>query len=240
MVNWQVGQSTLKKAARTGPDCNASASERFTPFESAKVIGGALVPDGKAAIFLPPRKLRTRLLTLMCTPVEGLKIYARNPLDRFFLSGAPPQLIIAGPGHRCNPTAEGELVNIASFLSDVIHQQVLPKRVRRGEIGLAAAKFGNFLHEVDEAVITGKHKSIDQDSGALALGDFFERLGDNQWIEAEGILVNAAVFEGERGRLAVGDHDDLAHIFFLTRENSLRETQTFTGVGVVWTDLHAR
>ena len=114
-------------------------------------------------------------------------------------------------------------MDVAGFLSYVIHQQVLAKRVGRGEIGFAAAEFGDFLHEVDQAVIAGEHEGIDQDAGALAFGDFFERLGDDQRIEAEGVFVNAAVFEREGGRLAVGDHDDLAHVFFLARENSLRE-----------------
>lgn len=65
MVNWQVGQLTLKKAARTGPFCNVSASERFFPFVSDSEIGGAVSPDGKARNFLPPRKPRRWLFTLM-------------------------------------------------------------------------------------------------------------------------------------------------------------------------------
>ena len=86
-------------------------------------------------------------------------------------------------------------VNIPGLLTDVIHQKVLPERVRRREVGLAAAKLRDFLHEVNEAVIAGKHKGVDQNAGAFALGHFFERLRNYKRIEPEGILVNAAVFE---------------------------------------------
>jgi hypothetical protein len=58
MVNWQVGQLTLKKAARTGPFCNDSPSERLFPLVSDKEIGGAVSPDGKARNFFPPRQPR--------------------------------------------------------------------------------------------------------------------------------------------------------------------------------------
>ena len=73
-----------------------------------------------------------------------------------------------------------------------------------------------------------------------ALGHFFERLRDHQRIEAEGVLVDAAVFERQRRWLAVGDHDDLAHVLLLLRENALRQAQAFARVGVVRADLHAR
>ena len=72
------------------------------------------------------------------------------------------------------------------------------------------------------------------------LGDFLERLRHDQRIEAEGIFVDAAVFERQRGRLAVGDHHDLLHVFFLAREDALRQTQSFARVRVVRADLHAR
>src|SRR4029077_10052031 len=58
-------------------------------------------------------------------------------------------------------------------------------------------------------------------------------------IEAEGVFVNAAIFQGEGGRLAVGDHYNLAPVFFLTKQDALGHTQGFSGVGVVGADLHA-
>ena len=86
-------------------------------------------------------------------------------------------------------------VDLLGFALHVIHQQILAEGVRRGEVGLAAAHFRDFLDEVDEAVIAGEHKGIDHDAGALALVDFFERLADYEWIQTEGVFVNAAVFE---------------------------------------------
>src|SRR5579863_6416650 len=101
------------------------------------------------------------------------------------------------------------LMNVAGFAADIIHEQVLAKGVWRGEVGFAAAELGDLLHEVDEAVVAGEHESIDEDSGALALRHFLERLRDDKGIETEGILVNAPIFESKCGGLAVGDHDDL-------------------------------
>src|SRR5258706_7584537 len=50
-----------------------------------------------------------------------------------------------------------------------------------------------------EAVVTGEHEGVDQDSGALALVDFFEGLPDDEGVEAECVFVDAAVLEGQRG-----------------------------------------
>ena len=83
----------------------------------------------------------------------------------------------------------------------VIHQQILAERVGSGEVGFAAAHLRNLLHELHQAVIGSQHEGIDQDAGAFALRDFFERLADHQRIETEGILVDPAIFERERGRL---------------------------------------
>ena len=75
--------------------------------------------------------------------------------------------------------------------------------------------------------------------GALALVYFFERLADHERIETEGVFVDASVFQRERRGLAVGDHDDLAHVFFLAQQDALRHAQTFARVGVIRADLHA-
>ncbi len=40
--------------------------------------------------------------------------------------------------------------------------------------------------------------------------------------------------------LPVGDHDDLLHVFVLTREDALGEAKAFAGVGVVRANLDAR
>ena len=45
------------------------------------------------------------------------------------------------------------LVDVLDLLLHVIHQQVLPKGIRRGEVSLAAANFRHLLHEVNQAII---------------------------------------------------------------------------------------
>src|ERR1700733_13327582 len=94
-------------------------------------------------------------------------------------------------------------VDVSRLLSDIIHQKILAERVRRGEVGLAAAELRDFLHEVDQAVITGEHKGVNQDSSTLAFSHFFERLRHHKRIETERVLINASVFESERVRFAV-------------------------------------
>ena len=79
-------------------------------------------------------------------------------------------------------------MDIASLFADVVHEQILAEGVGRGEVGLAAAEFGDFLDEVDQAVIAGEHESIDENPGAFALRNFFQSLGDDQRIQAKAFL----------------------------------------------------
>ena len=72
-----------------------------------------------------------------------------------------------------------------------------------------------------------------------ARGDLRARLGDDERVEAEGVLVDAAVGLRQRRRLAVGDHDDLAHVLALPIENPAREAQAFARVRVVRADADA-
>ena len=89
-------------------------------------------------------------------------------------------------------------MNLARFARHVVHEEVLTEGVWRREIGFASAHFGDFLDEVDKAVVTGEHEGVDQNAGALAFVDFFESLADNERIEPEGVFVNATVFQSER------------------------------------------
>ena len=70
---------------------------------------------------------------------------------------------------------------------------------------------------MDQAVIACQHERVDDDAGFAALGDFLKSLRHDERVEAEGVLVNAAVFERQGRRLAIRDHDDLAHVFLLLR-----------------------
>src|SRR5258708_7804568 len=130
-------------------------------------------------------------------------------------------------------------VDVAGFALHEIHQQVLAEVLRGGEVGFAAAHLGDFLNEVDQGIVGGQHEGVDHDVGAFALVDFLQSFTDHKWVEAEGVFVDAAVVESERGRLAVGDHDDLAHVLALAEQNALGHAQAFASVGVKRTDLHA-
>jgi len=44
----------------------------------------------------------------------------------------------------------------------------MAQRVRRGEVGFAAAHLGYFLGRIALAVIGGEHESVDENAGALA------------------------------------------------------------------------
>ena len=74
------------------------------------------------------------------------------------------------------------LVNSFGLPGHVIHQQVLAEGVRSGEVSFAAAHLRHLLHKLHQAVVAGQHEGVDQDSGALALGNFFQRLAYHQRI----------------------------------------------------------
>ena len=96
------------------------------------------------------------------------------------------------------------------------------------------------MHELHELEVVGEHEGVDHDAGALAAAYFFERLGDDDGVEAESIFVDAAVVEGECGGFAVGDHDDLLHVFAGAAEDALSDAEAFASVGVVRADFDAR
>src|SRR6266850_1439643 len=130
-------------------------------------------------------------------------------------------------------------VDLFGFAGHVVHEEILAEGVGRGEVGFAAAHLGDLLDELDKGIVAGEHEGVDHDAGALALVDFLESLADNEGIEAEGVFVDAAVLQRESGRFSVGDHDDLAHIFFLAKQNALGHSKAFARVGVIRADLNA-
>src|ERR1700719_708759 len=87
------------------------------------------------------------------------------------------------------------LVDVAGLTANVIHQQVLAKRIGRREIRLATAQLRYFLHEMNQAIVAGEHESIDEYSGTLTFRNFLKRLCHNQRIKTKSIFVNAAIFE---------------------------------------------
>src|SRR5690349_17256789 len=141
--------------------------------------------------------------------------------------------------HLRGQTGTRWLVDRTCLAIHVVHQQVLPQRVWRGEVRLAAAELGNLLDELHQAVIAGQHEGVDQDALALAAVDLFERAADHQRIQTEGIAVNSTVLKRQSAGLAVGDHDDLLHIFTFLVEQTLRQDQAFARIGVIRAHLHA-
>ncbi len=108
------------------------------------------------------------------------------------------------------------------FALHVIHQKILPQVVWCGEIRFAFTHLGDFLNEIHQAIVRRQHEGVDQNAGSLALVHFLQSFSNNKWIESERVLVNASVLKRKRRRLAVGDHHDLAHVFALPQQNSLR------------------
>src|SRR5262249_34085750 len=78
-------------------------------------------------------------------------------------------------------------VNRLGLLVHVVHQHVLPERVRRREVCLALADVGDAADEAHEIVVAGQHERVDHDAALAAGGDLRARLGDDERVEAEGV-----------------------------------------------------
>src|SRR6266568_106250 len=105
----------------------------------------------------------------------------------------------------------------------VIHQQILSQRVRRSEVRLAPAHLCHLLHKLHQPAIRSKHERVDQHTGALALRNFLQRLAHHHGVQSKGVLVNPAIGQRHRRRLAIGDHDDLLHVLALSLQDALRQ-----------------
>src|SRR5215471_2170719 len=179
-----------------------------------------------------------------CAPAKEA-VNRSRPTDRkksVFMGGEcsrdPPPYV--WPERSNSDALSVPLMNVTGFSLQEIHKQVLPEVVGGGEVGFAAAHLRDFLNEIDERIVGGQHEGIDHDVGALAFVYFFQSFADHERIEAKRVLVDAAVFERERGRLAVGDHDDLAHVLALAKKNALGHAEPFARVGVERANLDAR
>lgn len=127
----------------------------------------------------------------------------------------------------------------ASLALHVVHQEVLTKIIWCGEIGFAFAHFRNFLDKIHEAVIGGEHERVDENAGTFALIHFLQGFSNDKGVETECVFVNAPIVERECRRFAVGNHDNLAHVFALTKQDALSHAETLASVCVVGTDLNA-
>src|SRR6185312_8457407 len=132
-----------------------------------------------------------------------------------------------------------ESVDHAASALHVVHEEIFAESLRAGEVGFASAHLRDLMDKLDEAGVGGEHEGVDHDVGALAAGYFLQRFADDERVEAEGVAVDASIFERERRGLAVGDHDDLLHVLTLRAEDALGDTQALAGVGVIRADLDA-
>src|SRR5579885_68207 len=150
---------------------------------------------------------------------------ARRARRRAPLSPAPANRsairICSWPPHFPHP-ADGKVtrVYLPCLAVHVVYQKRLPQRAGPCEVCLAAADFRHLLHKLDQGIIARQHERVDQNTGATAACHFFERPRDDQRIEPEGIPVDAPVLERQGRRLAVGNHDDLAHVLALALQDS--------------------
>src|SRR5882724_8366048 len=85
------------------------------------------------------------------------------------------------------------LVDRFRFLIHVIHEHVLTEGVGCGELRLALADLGDAPDKTDEVVIARQHERVDHDATFPAGGDLGAGLGHDEGIEAESVLVDAAV-----------------------------------------------
>ena len=131
-------------------------------------------------------------------------------------------------------------MDVAELFGHVVHQEILAEGVRSGEVGLSPGDLGHLLDEGDEIVVLGQHEGVDQDPGSAAGHHLSEGLVENPWIKSHGIFIDPAIGERDGRGLAVGDHDDLAHILPLSLQDSLGKPQPLLGVGVIRSDGDSR
>ncbi len=86
-------------------------------------------------------------------------------------------------------------------------------------------------------MISSEHEGVDDDSAAPAVRHLVQRTRDHIAIESHRVLVDAAIGQGQRARLSIGNHHDLPHVLFLVHQYAARQLQSFGRVGVVRSNL---
>ena len=74
------------------------------------------------------------------------------------------------------------LIDVLHAAAHEVHQKIIAKRLRRGEVGLAAAHGADLLDELHEREVVGEHEGVDHHAGTLAAVDLFERFGDHDGV----------------------------------------------------------
>src|ERR1051325_8694253 len=156
---------------------------------------------------------------------------------------------------RSTKSAVRKLPNLPRPAPKKINQDKLGQVARVSEISLAIGHGAHLFYKIDQVVVAGQHEGVDHDTGLATRLYFLEGLRHNERIAAHRVLIKAPrlirragffnsrtgeTLHETRGRLAVGNHHDLLHLLALRLEQSARETQTFRGVRVIWTNLRGR
>src|SRR5580692_5759754 len=97
---------------------------------------------------------------------------------------------VVGRGNNGSKSAMADcrLVYGLRLLVHVVHEHVLPERVRRREIRLALADVRHAAHEADEVVVARQHERVDENPALAARGDLGARFRDDERVEAERVL----------------------------------------------------
>src|SRR5882672_12291261 len=77
-----------------------------------------------------------------------------------------------GSGNSGKRSDTAHLMNRLRLLVHVVHQDVLPERVRRREVRLALADVGDAAHEAHQIVVAGEHEGVDHDPALAARRHF--------------------------------------------------------------------
>ncbi len=94
----------------------------------------------------------------------------------------------------------------------VVHYDVVADLVRRGVEDTARVETGELVDKTAPVEIGPEHKGVDLDAALGAALHFFERFLDDPLVQQGGTpaaVQSPAAIESDRGRLAIGDEDDL-------------------------------
>src|SRR5947207_1532347 len=126
------------------------------------------------------------------------------------------------PSATASPSATGlertrmrslRLADLSRLPLEEVHEDELAERHRRREVRLAAADLRDALYELHQRAIARQHERVDHDPRATTVGDLANRLRDDRRVQAKRVLVDLPVGHRQRAGLAIGDHDDLPHVF---------------------------
>src|SRR5579862_197752 len=171
-------------------------------------------------------KLRSRVTIVVTATTWSASVACRRPRRK-------PRI----PAESALSTGLGNRLRLPL---EEVHQDELAERHRVGEVRPAARDARDHLHELHQGPVAREHEGVDHDAGPAAVSDLLQGLAEHIRVESHRVLVDLPVGHRQRAGLAVGDHDDLAHVLFLREQQALRELEPLGGVRVVRPHLGPR